>query len=236
MIKAIIFDLNGVFIQSPKLSDIFSARFNVPTDIFLPALKEIMVKVRQPNAGSAFSYWKPYLEKWNVNLSEKDFFDFWFNSEKEDIKMTDLAKKLKEQGIKLFILSNNFTERSEHYDENFPFLKRLFEKVYFSWQTGFVKPDPAAYQNILQENDLRPEECVYFDDSEQNIKSAGSLGIQGFIFKDAGETQGIIQKLTLDIKRGQNCAMCPQGHVVRFCLILRQVLLCCRINVVRRNK
>ena len=35
MIKAIIFDLNGVFIKSPKLSDRFKERFNVSENDFL---------------------------------------------------------------------------------------------------------------------------------------------------------------------------------------------------------
>jgi HAD superfamily hydrolase (TIGR01509 family) len=195
MIKAIIFDLNGVFIQSPKLSDRFYNNFGVQLEIFMPALKEIMGTVRRPNAKSAFSYWKPYLEKWNVNLSEKEFFDFWFIAEKENPEMIELSKKLKEQGIKIFILSNNFTERTKYYDENLPFLKEVFEKVYYSWQTGFVKPDINAFQNLLTENGLSPEECVYFDDSEKNIIIADSIGIKGFIFKDAKETQGILKKL-----------------------------------------
>jgi len=195
MIKAIIFDLNGVFIQSPKLSDRFYDKFGVQPEIFMPTLKEIMDVVRRPNASNAFSYWKTYLEKWNINLSEKEFFDFWFSAEKEKSEMIKLTKKLKEQGIKIFILSNNFAERTKYYDEHFPFLKELFEKIYYSWQTGFVKPDINAFQNLLKENNLSPEECIYFDDSEKNITISDSIGIKGFIFKDAKTTQGTIEKL-----------------------------------------
>lgn len=191
MIKVIIFDLNGVVIQSPKFSDIFCVKFGVPVENFLPALKEIMAKVRQPNAGSAFAYWKPYLDKWGTTLSEKEFFDFWFSSEKENTEMTELAKNLRQRGIKLFILSNNFAERTKYYDEHFPFLKELFEKVYYSWQTGFIKPDPRALKNLLDENNLKPEECAYFDDSEANIQVATNLGIKSFIFRNAKNTEEI---------------------------------------------
>ena len=61
MIKAIIFDLNGIFIQSPKLSDRFAKDFGISSEVFLPKLSEIMNKVRQPSAGSSFIYWEPVL-------------------------------------------------------------------------------------------------------------------------------------------------------------------------------
>ena len=182
MIKAVIFDLNGVFIQSPKLSDRFKQSFNVSEKDFLPALKEVMAKVRIPDAGKSFSYWKPYLQKWGVNLSEKEFFNFWFSAEKEVLEMTALAREIKNKGIRIFILSNNFQERAEYYAKTFSFMKEIPEKVYYSWQTGFVKPDKRAYEFILKENNLNPNETMYFDDSEKNVKIANSIGIQSYLF------------------------------------------------------
>lgn len=194
-IKAVIFDLNGTVIQSPKFSDLFCEKFGTSKEVFLPALKETMAKIRLPSAGSAYIYWKPYLDKWGIKLSEKDFFNFWFSSEKENTEITELAKNLKRQGIKLFILSNNFAERTKYYDENFLFLKELFDKVYYSWQTGFVKPDPRAWQNLLTENNLKPEECIYFDNEEEKVKVASGLNIKAFIFKDAKNTKEIIDSV-----------------------------------------
>lgn len=185
MPTAIIFDLNGVFIQSPKLSDRIHAQFGIPKEEFLVALKEIMGKARMPNAGNAFSYWQPYLEKWGIKLTKQEFFDFWFSAEKENPEMIEIAKSIKEKGIKIFILSNNFKERAEYYEKNFSFLNEIFDKVYYSWQTGFVKPSPKAFENLLAENSLKPKECIYFDDSEENIKLAESLGIKSFKFENA---------------------------------------------------
>ncbi len=195
MIKAVIFDLNGVFIQSPKLSDRFRDELGVPNDQFLPALKEIMDKVRRPQDGPAyacFALWQPYLEKWGVKMKEKEFFDFWFNAEKPNEEMLFLSKELKQRGIKLFILSNNFAERAKFYNDNFPWLKELFEKVYYSWQTGLIKPDPRCWQNILIENSLRPEECVYFDDSKTNVQAANELEIRSYLFTNADGVKNIL--------------------------------------------
>ena len=183
MIKAIIFDLNGVLIQSPYLSDRFQEEFNIPSEKFLPVLKEIMEKIRKPNAGDSFNYWKPYLEKWGVELTKEQFFDFWFNGERKVPEMIELAKELKHKGVKIFILSNNFIERANYYKKTFPFLEEILDKVYYSWQTGFVKPDSEAYKKLLVDNNLKSEECVYFDDSKENVEAAEKLGIKSFLFE-----------------------------------------------------
>jgi HAD superfamily hydrolase (TIGR01509 family) len=195
MIKVVIFDLNGVFIKSPKLSDRFKESFGVEESEFMPALKEIMAKVRLPNAGDAFSYWAPYLKKWNIHLNCIEFFDFWFTAEKEVPEMIALAKELKNDGIKIFILSNNFKERAEYYDKTFPWLKEIAEKTYYSWQTGFIKPNAMAYKQLLLENNWKPGECIYFDDVLVNIEVAQSLGIKSCLFKDAAETKKILKQI-----------------------------------------
>ncbi len=192
MIKAIIFDLNGIFIQSPKLSERFREEFGVALDEFLPVLKEIMAKVRMPNAGDSFLYWKPYLGGWDVNLMREEFFNFWFNAEKEVPKMITLGKELKTKGIKLFILSNNFVERAEYYKSQFLWLQEIFDKIYYSWQTGFVKPSAEAYILLLTENNLKSEECTYFDDSEENVQVANSLGIKSYVFEGPEQVRKVI--------------------------------------------
>ncbi|MFA6520303.1 MAG: HAD-IA family hydrolase [Candidatus Paceibacterota bacterium] len=191
MIKAVIFDLNGIFLQSPKLSDRFEKDFNIPKSEFKPILLEIMTKVRQPDAGPAFQYWKPYLEKWKINFSEKEFWDYWFQAEKSSEQMIEFAKSLREKGIKVFILSNNFKERSEYYG-HYSWVHEAVDKVYFSWQTGFKKPDKRAWELVLAENNLKPGDCIYFDDQQKHIDVAQSLGIKSYLFTNEQELEDIV--------------------------------------------
>ncbi len=107
--------------------------------------------------------------------------------------MIELAKEIKQKGIKIFILSNNFVERADYYKDNFTFIK-VFDKVYYSWQTGFVKPDSRAFSNLLSENGLRPDECLYFDNSKENVESAQHLGIKSFVFSDAATLKEMLNK------------------------------------------
>ncbi|MBU1029081.1 hypothetical protein KKE28_02665, partial [Patescibacteria group bacterium] len=97
--RAIIFDLNGVFIKSPYLSDRFKEDFGISLDEFLPALKDVMAQVRLPDADSLYSCWQPYFEKWGVDLTEAQLQDYWFGAEKEVPEMTTLTRRLKAAGI-----------------------------------------------------------------------------------------------------------------------------------------
>lgn len=193
MIKAIIFDLNGIFLQSPKLSDRFEKDFNIKPAVFLPKLFEIMEKVRKPEAQPAFSFWKEILEEWKVKFTEKEFWNYWFGGEIQSEKMISFSKNLRGKGIKIFILSNNFKERASFY-EHYPWTNDSIDKLYFSWQTGFVKPDVRAWELILSENILKPEECLYFDDQEKNVKAAESVGIKSFIFKNEMEIEKVVDE------------------------------------------
>jgi putative hydrolase of the HAD superfamily len=54
----------------------------------------------------------------------------------------------------------------------------FFTKVYYSQEIGARKPEPAAFQCILDEWGLKPEETLFIDDNKPNLLGAEQLGIQ----------------------------------------------------------
>lgn len=193
-ISAVIFDLNGIFIKGEKLSERFHRDFGISQEIFVSELLPIMDQVRKPQAIKAFDYWRPVLAKWNIQFKEEDWWNYWFSAEPENDGMIKYAGELKSKGLRLFLLSNNFRERSIYYG-HYPWLNGIFEKVYYSWQTGFVKPDVRAWELVLSENALKPEECAYFDDQEKNIKAASSLGINAYLATEEKEIRNFLQNV-----------------------------------------
>ena len=195
MIKAVIFDLNGVFLQAEYLSKRVEQKYNISGDEFWLALKQVLEATRKPNAPSFFNLLKPYLKKLNFSIPEQEFFNFWFSGEKLVNEMLEYAKELRKQRIKIFILSNNFKERTQYYRENFKEIFDAVDKTYFSWETGFVKPDKQAFLNILKEHDLKPEECIYIDDSDENIKGAKNIGIKAFKYQGLNALKRILKRM-----------------------------------------
>lgn len=91
--------------------------------------------------------------------------------------IAELGKK-----YRVFLLSNTnpihireITRRAAQVGVDFP---GLFERMFLSSEMGLMKPDPAIYERVLLEANLKPDETLFVDDSLDNILAAGSLGIQ----------------------------------------------------------
>lgn len=97
-----------------------------------------------------------------------------------------LLLKLKEK-YRTFLLSNindihyNFIMNYLKHDFGFDGNDHLFEKTYYSHLTGKRKPEPAIFKQVLEENNLKPEETLFIDDSPQHLASAQKLGIHTFL-------------------------------------------------------
>lgn len=195
MIRAVIFDLNGVFLESRLLSDRMEEVYGVPSNKFRSALKEAMTKVREPKAFTIYKLLAPYFTEWKLKLTEKEFLEFWFSGEKLSLELLSYVKELRNKGLKVYILSNNFKERTEYYRKHFLQIFEAVNKAYFSLETGFIKPNEEAFRNVLEENKLNPEDCIFFDDSEKNVDVANSIGIHALKYQGLQNTKNVIGEL-----------------------------------------
>lgn len=189
--KAVIFDMNGVLIKDQgPLSLRLEKDFHLPADEGWQIIKIAMQKVRIPGLKDSESYWQPLLNR--LDLEYEEFFQYWFKGESLNNELLEFIKTLKDKGIKILILSNNFPERTNFYRQQFPELFVQIDKQYFSWETGKVKPDPEAFKQILSDFPFNPGEFIYFDDSESNIEAANSLGIVSHRYNDQEDTENFI--------------------------------------------
>jgi putative hydrolase of the HAD superfamily len=62
-------------------------------------------------------------------------------------------------------------------------LSDYFDQVYFSHLLGMRKPDPNIFSTILALQDWNPEETLFVDDNELNLKGAAGIGIGTFLHK-----------------------------------------------------
>jgi putative hydrolase of the HAD superfamily len=93
----------------------------------------------------------------------------------------DFLKHLRDQNkYKLFLLSNTNEMHIEYVQKNVSFFgefKSCFDGFYLSHEIGIRKPDQHIYDYVLKQNDLNPHECLFIDDTRENIEAAKVLGI-----------------------------------------------------------
>lgn len=97
-----------------------------------------------------------------------------------------LAKRLKEKGFHLYLLSNYSEELFTVHTAGLPFME-LVDGGVISYQVHEIKPDPPIYEHLLRKYHLKAEECLFFDDRPENTETARKLGMQAVTVVDGSE-------------------------------------------------
>jgi len=95
-------------------------------------------------------------------------------------ELLDYAKSLRET-YKVSILTNVSKETLLRFfttDE----LQNMFDDVVISSEVGLVKPDPEIFALAARRLALRPEECIFIDDTAINCLAAAQSGIQSVAY------------------------------------------------------
>jgi putative hydrolase of the HAD superfamily len=61
--------------------------------------------------------------------------------------------------------------------ENESFIS-LFDRVFLSYEMGLKKPDKRIYEKVVEEIGAKPEQCLFFDDLEENLNAAKEVGLK----------------------------------------------------------
>jgi len=187
--KAIIFDLGNVLLPI-DLSLTYDA-FSVFSSLSSTEI-EYAITVNQ--------LWVPYESGQQTDVEFRDFLrsqldltisDFNFDNAFSALLLDfhsgvyDWIASLKSK-FHLVLLSNTSSIHAERFTKvplgaDGQNLFSLFDQVYYSFELGLVKPDPAIYLRVLNEQGFQPEEVLFFDDNVANINSAKNLGIQSYL-------------------------------------------------------
>ncbi len=91
-----------------------------------------------------------------------------------------LLPELKKQGFRVYYLSNFHLDSYEVVSNDYYFF-RYFDGGVISADIKLSKPDIKIYRYFLDKYSLKPEECLYIDDIEENILAAEAAGMQSFL-------------------------------------------------------
>ena len=98
--------------------------------------------------------------------------------------MYELTGEIKENGGRLYLLSNISVRFAESYNDVKP-LRDLFSRfdgLVFSGPIKTVKPDLKIFEHLFKKYGLKAEESVFIDDNAENIKAASQIPLSGYLF------------------------------------------------------
>lgn len=113
----------------------------------------------------------------------KKLFDNYILDVLEPIeKNIEIIKSLKGK-YKLFVLSNFHYPAFDYIFKNWEFFKYFDGKV-VSGHCKLLKPEKKIYELLCLTYSLKPNECVFIDDTKANIEAAEEFGINGIHLTD----------------------------------------------------
>jgi putative hydrolase of the HAD superfamily len=179
MIKTIIFDFGDVFINLDK-----PATMREMEKYEIESLSEDLLNINQQyekGLVSSEEFVKSYQTE-HSQLQEEHFKNSWnaILIDFPEYRHQFLKKLSQEKNYQLILLSNTNEIHIDWVKENVSFFedfKACFDAFYLSYEINFRKPDAEIYEFVLKEHDLKPEECLFIDDTRENTDAAENLGI-----------------------------------------------------------
>lgn len=192
MIKGIIFDMDGVLVNSEPLYHEFEYKFfkNLGANVTLEYFDKYV--------GCSFSHTiNGIYEDFNLNTIPREIIFNTYSKGTELIYSDNPRLKLCEGVIDWldFFQENNYpmvVASSTYKNKVDVCLERFNLKQYFKKYTGGdevknSKPDPEIILKSCHELNLKPSECIVIEDSENGIKAAKSAGCFALGYLNKGQ-------------------------------------------------
>lgn len=197
-IKAVIFDADGVVINSPDYFSVqYERDFGVSSGIIQPFFKG---RFKECAIGKADlkEELRPLLSDWKWKGTVDELLTYWFRAEHYvDERIIHEIELLRQKGIRCYLGTMQEKYRME-YIRDVMGLGKVFDGIYNTSEIGYRKPDKEFFQYItddLKKENISPEEIMFWDDKESNIIPARELGWQGYLYKNFDDFHKVISQI-----------------------------------------
>jgi HAD superfamily hydrolase (TIGR01509 family) len=199
--KAVVFDWGDVLSRPNKqiVIDFLCEELSLDPEEFDKINQERRNAQNEGRVQSAEEFWQKYALEKNIVLSKdwaKKYKDIIEKSMRKNEALYTLIAKLKEKKITVGLLSNIDS----------PYVKMIrdygfydpFDPCLLSCDTGMRKPDPKAYEHLLDTLQMPPEGVVFIDDKIENVEAAKKLGIDAVQYSSNEQILKELQKRGFD--------------------------------------
>ncbi len=203
MITTIIFDLGGVyFTDGTKITVVrISEKFGLDSEKVSNFLKTSnkFANLYRKGEITADKFWNEFKKSFGIEAENEELTRMWVESYEPIEGTIKIISRLKENGIRLYFLSDNVKERVEYLQEKYYFLKNFMDGI-FSHKVHKTKLDGTEiFELALKITKEKPENIIYIDDKEEYVKPAIELGMEGIWFKNSKKLKSDLKTLGVDL-------------------------------------
>ena len=198
-IRAIIFDYGEVLCAAPPSTFIgaMASMVNVAPERFR-VLYSAERQAYDRGDLSPEAYWARLAEAAGAVLSAEQVaqlrrtdVEMWSNV---NPAMLRWVRDLRAHGVRTAVLSNMHEDMVCHAKHNFDWMAD-FDCLTLSSELRMVKPNADIYRHTLQCLGTAPQETLFLDDREGNVRGAQALGIQGIVMQSTDQLKAELQAI-----------------------------------------
>jgi putative hydrolase of the HAD superfamily len=117
--------------------------------------------------------------------------EMWSNT---DPAMIDWLKAVHRSGLRTALLSNMANDMIVRVRNSFSWTN-YFDSLVFSYEKRLAKPEAAIYERCLAELGTSPDQTLFVDDRDVNVRAARNLGIQAIKFQSVRQLREQLEEL-----------------------------------------
>lgn len=196
--KVIVFDYGEVISVTPTEEDraALTELAGGDAEVFWPAYWRHRDALDQGTL-SIQAYWRGIERELGESWGDATIHRLWLADFRSwlsiDHETLEVLLDLKAGGTRLALLSNAGRDFGSYFRHGT--LGDLFEQVFVSGELGTIKPSAEIFQHVMAELGVTPEETVFIDNKEANVRGAEALGIAGHVFTTANDLRAYLEAL-----------------------------------------
>jgi epoxide hydrolase-like predicted phosphatase len=197
MIKVVIFDLGGIFIDNSwvEIYQLISKETGL-SESFVKETSNPLLKKWERGEIEEKDFWEGFERRTKITLTGKFKKGLWVETHKRYTKELPEAwrilERLKKEKKRIVLLSNIIPPHLESIRKRGiekKLANRGVEAFLYSCEIGLSKPGIDIYKVVLDRLETSPEKCIFIDDRVKNIEGAKKAGIEGILFENSSKLE-----------------------------------------------